>query len=194
MEITIRAAQLNAQEIQLDDQITLQEIKLSGTDIRLTSGPRGPMRIADLNGSVIVTEASLNLLLKRKPPEGTRDLEVATLTGRIRITGKHMFGPIPVPFALIGVPEIEGGARIRLNVQSVNVLGPVPLPSVAVQGIGGAINKSFSEGFDATKLPIPIRLTGLVVEPGRLTLTATATVEIRPVAPLETTELVKDTA
>src|SRR5205823_4398110 len=82
MEITIRAAQLNAQEIQLDDQITLQEVRLSGTDIRLAAGPRGPVRIAELNGTLIVTEASLNRVLKQKPPEGTRDLELATLTGR----------------------------------------------------------------------------------------------------------------
>ena len=110
------------------------------------------------------------------------------------MNGKHLMGPIPVPFALTGVPEVEGGARIRLNVQSVNVLGPIPLPAVAVQGIGSAINKSLAEDFDTTKLPIPVRLTGLVVEPGRLTLTATAAVEVRPVAPPETAELVKEKA
>ena len=192
MEITIRAAQLNAQEIKVDDQITLQEVRLSGADIRLTTGPRGPVRIAELNGTLIVTEASLNRVLKRKPPEATRDLELATLTGRIRVTGKRMVGFVPVPFTLVCAPEIEGGARIRLNVQSVNVLGPMPVPGPFVQGIGDQINKSLAEAFDTTKLPIPVRLTGLVVEPGRLTLTATAAVEVRPVAPQETTELVKE--
>ena len=84
MEITIWAAQVNAQEIVIDERIALQEVRLSGTGIRLEAGPRGPVRIAELSGTVVVTEASLNRLLKEKPPEGTRDVELATLTGRIR--------------------------------------------------------------------------------------------------------------
>ncbi len=133
-----------------------------------------------MSATFVVTEASLNRLLAENPPEGTRDLSLATLSGRVRIEGKIVWNRIPVPFVLTGVPEVEGGARLRLNVQQVHILGPFALPAWISQGIGSRINDSLAEKFDSAKLPIPVRLTGLTVEPGRILLSASAAIDIVP--------------
>lgn len=179
MRITIRDAQAVAHEIQIGDIVTLQELRLDAAAIELTAEPGGAVRAADANATLVVTEANLNRLLARQAPAGVRDLEIATLSGRVRITGRWIAKGIPVPFTLMAVPEIEGGARLRLHVQQVHVLGPVALPGVVAQGIGNMLNDNLARAFDATRLPIPLRLTGLQVEPGRVLVSATAPVEVR---------------
>ena len=144
---------------------------------RLTGQP-GQIRIEEATATLTVTEKSLNALLQANPPEGTRDLSLATLTGRVRIEGKVLWNRIPVPFSLMASPEVEGGARLRLNVQQVQVLGPIALPGFVAQGIGNRINDTLAEKFDVTRFPVPLRLTGLTVEPGRILLSATASIEI----------------
>jgi len=180
MEIKIRTAQGTAQDIEIGDLITLSELRLAAKDVEITPEPGGPVRIGEATATAVITEATLNRILARHPPEGLRDLEIKTLSGRIGIEGKKLFTGIPIPFTLLAVPEIEGGARLRLNVQQVHVLGPIPLPHVAVQGIANLLNDTLARNFDATRLPIPIRLTKLTVETGRLLLSGTASVEIRP--------------
>jgi hypothetical protein len=71
------------------------------------------------------------------------------------------------------VPEIEGGRKLQMNMQNVRVVGAVTMPSFLVQIIGNAINERLAKHFDASKLPIPLRMTGVVVEPGRLIVSAT---------------------
>ena len=44
------------------------------------------------------------------------------------------------------------------------------MPSPVVHYIGTRLNQKLGEEFDATKLPIPIKFTSVVVEPGRLVL------------------------
>lgn len=182
MEITIRAGQASAQELQIGELLTLQEIKLTGGDVRVTVSPGGPLQavhIGEVTATAILTEASLNRLLEQNPPPGTRDLEIATLSGRIRISGKVVKG-IAIPFTMFAVPEIEGGARLRLNVQQVNALGALSLGNTLAQTIGNAINETLARKFDTTRLPIPLRLTGLTVEPGRIILSASASLDITP--------------
>jgi hypothetical protein len=176
----VRAAQLNAQDVRIGSLLTLQEVRINVNGLHLTPPPRAGARVSEATATLVATEKALNDLLQANPPEGTRDLSLATLTGRVRIEGKVVWNRLPVPFTLTAAPEIEGGARLRLNVQQVQVLGPFSLPSFVSQSIGGRINDTLAEKFDVTKLPIQIRLTGLTVEPGRILLSATAAVDIVP--------------
>ena len=164
--------------MQLGDVISLQEVKLSAVNINIRPAGGLSVHVQDANATLIVTEANLNKLLATNPPDGTRDLEIATLSGRLRISGKIVWNRIPVPFVLTGAPEIEGGARLRINVHQIQVLGPISLPSVITQGIGTKINDSLSDKLDISKLPWKIRLTSLVVEPGRILLSANTSIEI----------------
>jgi hypothetical protein len=179
MQITIRGAQLNAQEIQIGDIITLQEIRVNGTGITLGS-PGGAVQVAEAGVTFIVTEAALNRFLAGRAEGRLRDMEVAMLNGRVRLTGRfQVAGPLWIPFSAAGAPEIEGGARLRVNWQQINPVG-VPVPHAAVQVIGEIINNRLAAAFDVTKLPLDVRLASLTVETGRLLLTAAAAIEFRP--------------
>lgn len=181
MNVTVRAAQLSAQDIQLGDLFTLQEVRLSGQNLRMSLPPDGLWRIETVEATLIVTEASLNRFLASRAEEPIRDMQVALLAGRVRISGRYRVGFVPVPFSLTAVPEIEGGARLRLEPQQMSLL--VPLPGVGAQMVGEIINARLRQQLDVSNLPLPgVRLTGLVVEPGRLLLTATASLELRPAA------------
>lgn len=180
-DIKIRAAQLNAQDVQIGDALTLQEVRLTADSLIVNPAPRASIRVQEATVTLVATEKSLNSLLHTNPPDGTRDLSLATLTGRVRIEGKFLWNRIPVPFTLTAVPEIEGGARLRLNVHEIRAFGPLPIPSVITQGIANRINDTLAKWFDITKLPIQVRLTGLTVEPGRILLSATAAIDVTPV-------------
>lgn len=179
MEIKIGAAQASAQEIQIGQIITLQEVKLTGSGIVYAMEPERTLHIAEMNANLIVTEASLNRLLAETPLREIRDLQVETLTGRIRIKGRYLLaGRLPIPFAMSAVPEIEGGARLRLDPRQIHFIG-APLPAFAVNLIAERINERMAQGFDINRLPIPLRLTALTVEPGRLLLAAVASLQLR---------------
>ena len=178
----MRTANLSAQDVQLGDIILLQEVRLNAVNIHV-SPPGLNVQVEEANATIVVTEANLNRLLATNPPDGTRDLEFATLSGRLRISGKYLWNRIPVPFVLTGAPEIEGGARLRINVHQIQVIGPFSLPSWVSQGIGTRINDSLAEKFDVAKLPMKIRLTSLAIEPGRIQLSATAAIELSAMLP-----------
>lgn len=179
MEIKIGAAQATAQEIKIGQIITLQELRLTGGGIVYATEPERTLHIAELNANLIITEASLNRLLTETPIREIRDLQVETLTGRIRIKGRYLVaGRLPVPFAMTAVPEIEGGARLRLDPRQIHFIG-APLPAFAVNLIAERINERMAEGFDVSRLPISLRLTALTVEPGRFLLAAAASLQLR---------------
>src|SRR4051812_7053328 len=140
MEIDVRAAQLNAQDVRIGSLLTLQEVRINVNGLHITPSPRAGVRASEATLTLVATEKALNDLLQANPPEGTRDLSLATLTGRVRIEGKVVWNRLPVPFTLTGAPEVEGGARLRLNVHQVQVLGPFALPSFVSQSIGSRIN------------------------------------------------------
>jgi hypothetical protein len=178
MDIVIRAAQLAAQEVAFGGIISLQEVRIAASGLTARDVPAGPILISEMNATLVISEVALNRFLAGRV-EGVRDLEVAMLTGRVRVSGRVVVGPIAIPFALTAVPEIEGGARLRLDPRQMGLVG-APLPGFSAQVIGDRINGNLAEAFDATRLPFAIRLTGLTVETGRIVLTATASVEVRP--------------
>jgi hypothetical protein len=171
---------LNAQDVRIGSLLTLQEVRINVNGLHLTLPPHAGARVVEATCTLVATEKALNELLQANPPEGVRDLSLATLSGRMRIEGKKVWNKIPLPFTMTAAPEIEGGARVRLNVHELRVFGPIPVPSVVTQGIANSINDTLAEKFDVTKLPIQLRLTGLTVEPGRVLLSATAALDIAP--------------
>jgi hypothetical protein len=173
MKITIRSAQLNAQEIDVSGLLQIHEVRLTGASISLSPDPGGRLVIGEATGTVTVTEAALNRVLADATIDKVRGLDLKTYSGRIGISGRHeVLGPVSLPFNLSAVPEIEGGVRLRLSPKEISVAGGVGVPAFLVQAIGTKINEQLAKRFDASKLPIPLRLTGVTVEPGRLILSA----------------------
>jgi len=173
MQITISSAQLNAQNVEITDVLTIQEVRLTGATIRFDTAPGGKFAIEEANATMFLTEASLNRVISASPSDKIKDLDLKTFSGRITISGRYSaMGPVTVPFTMSAVPEIEGGRKLQLNIQHVRVVGAVIMPSFLVQIIGNSINDRLGEHFDASKLPIPLRMTGVTVEPGRLIVSA----------------------
>lgn len=179
MNITIQNARLAADLITLGDHITFESITLEGATLCIETEPSPHIRIQEAKATLVVTEANLNRLLvqQNERMEGIRDLQIATLSGKVRLSGRRK----GVPFLYTAVPEIEGGARIRFNPHQLKAVG-VSLPRLLMEPIAETINKNMAEHFDITKMPLPfpLRLTALTVEPGRLILSAAARVELRP--------------
>jgi hypothetical protein len=180
VEITIQTARLNAQDIQIGDLLTLQELRLTAKGISLRTEPGGTGHIAEIDGTVVLTEVAINKMLSGRAEEGLRDIEVETLTGRLRISGRREVAlGLAVPFTLTAVPVIEGGTHLRLDASQISVIAGA-LPGFVTQAIGEKINARLKKAFDTSHLPLPLRLTSVDVEPGRVLLSATASLELRP--------------
>lgn len=180
LEVRVKSASLTAREIQLGEVIALEELRLDASGLAASSAGRASIGIQELNASLVVTEKQLNEFLAGRTVDSVRDLQAALLNGRVRISGRYgnLLG-MSLPFTITAVPEIEGGARLRLDPRQMSLVG-APIPGFGVQMIGERLNESLAKALDVTRLPLPgIRLTGLRIETGRLVLTATATIELR---------------
>jgi hypothetical protein len=180
MKLTIGAAEFHAFDIHAADVVAVQELRIAGKGLSLSMERGGPITIRELEATLIVTEASINKVLARNSVDGVRDLEVATLKGKLRISGKYdLLGPVAIPFTLTAIPEVVGGTRIRLNALDLEVIGLFSVPGSVKKSIETKINETLSDKFDASKLPVPFRLTNVSVEPGRVLAMATAAVDLR---------------
>ncbi|MBM3493011.1 MAG: DUF2993 domain-containing protein [Armatimonadetes bacterium] len=180
MEITCPAVTLGAREVRVGDLLALQHVSVEFTAVRVTlplgTGPLAAQAILQ----VVINEAELNRLVAGRDESGLRDLSFGLLTGKVRFAGRYeLMGPLAVPFSLVAVPEIVGGTHIRLDMRDFSVVGAA-LPGFSAQMIGERINGKLAESLSVERLGIPIRLTAITVEPGRLTVTGETTVEIRP--------------
>jgi hypothetical protein len=180
MDINTANVTIAARDVLCGDALALQHVKVESQAVRLTvpfgSGPCG----AEVTLALTVTEPEVNRVLSRLAESGLRDLQVALMNGTMRITGRYeVVGPIAVPFALVATPEIEGGARIRLRVRDVSIVGAA-LPGFSTQVIGERVNAKLVETLNVERLGLPFHLASITVETGRLNVTATAAVEWRP--------------
>ena len=173
LEVGIRTGKLEAREIHLGDVLVVDELRLTGSGIVLASADSGGLRISELNATVVVTESALNKFLAGRAEDSLHDLRVYLMTGKVRFEGRYGL----IPFTYTGVPEIDGGARLRLDPRQMSLIG-VPMPGMGVQVIGERLNAQLAKAFDVTRLPIQMRLTGLTIETGRVLLSATAAVEL----------------
>jgi hypothetical protein len=180
LEICVRIARLDARDIRIGEIIRLDELRLTGNGIAM-SAPGGAVRAASVEGDLVITEADLNRFLEGRSEDPLSGLQVAMLTGKVRLSGRYaLFLGMSAPFTFTAVPEIEGGARLRLDPKQMTAVG-VPIPGGALQMIAEKINAQLAGAVDTTRLPIPVRLTTIRIETGRLVISATLSIELSPV-------------
>lgn len=180
MDITAKSATLGARDVAFGGELTVEHLKLESPALRLTTPIGSGPCAAEITVSLTLSETDLNRALARHQEAGMRDVQVALMNGHLRVTGKYeVMGPFAVPFALAATPEIEGGARLRLQVRDVSIVGAA-LPGFSAQVIGERVNAKLREALNVQRLGLPIRLSSITVETGRLTVTAQAAVEWRP--------------
>ena len=180
LEVTVRTAKLQAHDIRIGDTLVIDEVRLSGNGI-IVGAPGGMLRIEELNATIVVTESALNRFLDGRAEDSLHNLKVHMLTGKVRIEGKYGL----IPFSYTGVPEIDGGARLRLDPKGMSLMG-LPLPGVGVHAIGEKLNDQLARALDVTRFAMPLRITELKIETGRMLLSGTATVELAPAVSAQT--------
>jgi hypothetical protein len=166
----IGGARIDLQNVLLREDILLDELHLEGGDVRIEP-PHGDLEARITSGETrvraVMSEASLNRLVTSSLSADTpiRDLQVAVLSGKARISGKAMVKVVPVPFSLEAVPVIENGVRIVLDCR--NASFGIGLPRAVVDVVEQRLNEMLS--LDVNDLPIPLWIDELRCEPGRLT-------------------------
>lgn len=173
MRIDIGSAKLTATDVKIAGVPPFLELRISGAELIISDSPLGKLWMRSATGSILLTEAAINTSISEATIDRVRDLDLKTYNGFIRISGRQqVMGKIWVPFTITAAPEIESGIRLQFALRDFSVAGAVPMPGFVVQALAAKINDQVGRTFDVTRLPIPIRLTGVSVEPGRLTLSA----------------------
>lgn len=178
MHIAAQQAQIIVSAIDVDGMLRIEELRLDAENVEVGAAPDAFLR-GDVRAALVIAESSVNQLLAGRKLNGARDLQIAMLAGRVRVSGKRALGPVGIPFAIEAGLEIESGTRIRLDTTRITVVG-APLPNMSLGYLGDWLNQQLAGAFDASKLPIPVRLTGLTLEPGRLTLHGVTRLDLRP--------------
>lgn len=182
MEITTGAVALSVRDMRCGDMLTIQHVRVEASQAHLhVPFGTGPCR-AELIVTLTVTEQEINRVLSAQGDVGVREPKLSLLNGSLRVTGRYEFGFLAVPFSLVGVPQVEGGERIRLDVREVSIVG-AGLPGFSAQMIGEKVNARLSETLNVRHLGLPVRLRAVRVETGRVNLEADAELEWRPGAP-----------
>ena len=179
MNITATSVELRSRSIELAGNLTIEQVQLSCPMLRVEL----PLDTGAVAGEVTLTmsasEAELNKVLAGLSEGGLRDAEIALLSGRVRVSGRYeVMGPLAVPFTLVAVPEIVGGKRLRLEPRDLSVVGAT-LPGFSAQVIGERINSHLAKVLNVERSGLPLELTSIVVETGRITLTGKADIEWR---------------
>ena len=174
-DLTVRSANVTGRDVRLGNLLTVDEVKVSGEDIQILTGPDGRVHIGGITATITITESALNRFLQGRIEDQLNHLQVRMLNGKVRIEGRYRL----FPFTFTAVPEIEGGARLRLDPRQMSLVG-LPLPGMGAQMIGEKINSRLSTAFDITRFNLPLRLTNLTIETGRMLLSAAGEIEIAP--------------
>lgn len=171
MRIDIGSAKISARDVTVLGVPPFLEVIIDGTDLVVSDSSDGRLWVRSATGSIILTEASVNDAISETKVEKIRDLDLKTYNGFVRVSGRHeVLGAMAVPFSITATPEIESGARLRLALKDFSIAGALPMPAFVINMLASRINEQLGRQFDTTRLPVPIRLTGVTVEPGRLTL------------------------
>jgi len=180
MRVTTGKVVLDVRDVVCGTEISLQHVHIEAPAVTVTlpfgNGPCG----AGVTATLVIAETEINRQLLAQGDIGIRDPNVALMTGSMRVTGRfEIIGRIAVPFALVAVPQVESGTHVRLDVRDVSVVGAM-LPGFSAQMIGDRINAKLAELLNVRKLGLPVRLVNVVVETGRMTITAEAEVDWQP--------------
>jgi LmeA-like phospholipid-binding len=171
---------LTLKDLQLAPGITIDEAILETGALQLllqSSGSSQPAFVCDaVRFKAYVSEVNLNTLLaQHRPPDvPVKNLKASLLSGRVLLRGQFLKSVVAVPFAMEATPQITDGKQVRVRCSGSNVAG-MALPAAAVQLIEATINEKLV--IDLSDSPVPVTLTELVLEPGRIAASGTVVLQ-----------------
>lgn len=180
MEINTGRTKLEVFDIRCGNELTIQHLVIQSDGLR-ANAPLGSGACAgQLTATITITEGEVNRAVSRHAESGMRELQVALMHDHIRITGRYeLMGPFAIPFVLTAIPQIVGGTTVRLEIKDLSVVGAT-LPGSGAQAIGERINARLASALNIERFGLPIRLTNVLVETGRLRISGAWCLEWRP--------------
>lgn len=178
VRIAVPKANLRLCDLDIDGMVSIQELLIDATDLEIGTPPDAFAR-AELRATLTISESALNRFLAGLRLDEASQLAVAMLTGALEITGRATLGRVAVPFAIRTPIEIVSGARLRIDPTQIRLVGAA-LPPMFHGYLVKKLNRRIGEMLDTSRLPIPVRLTSVEIQPGRLTLSGVSDVDLRP--------------
>ena len=171
--IAIETVEIKLGQVRLRPDVVLDDVRLSTTNVQITLPPEKgekPTILADeTRFSGVLTEPSLNALIAGALANNAslKNIQVALLTDKAKITGQYMAKFLPLPFTVEAIPFIENGVRVMLDFRAANA-AVFSLPASWVDILETNVNGKVA--LDLGRLPFPVWLDTVRCEPGRLVL------------------------
>jgi len=150
-------------------QISLEKVTITARDASWRADPPLALEASAASLEAVLVESALCHLVAGVQAGPVTHLQAQLLRGRIRFTGRYG----PVPFELLAEPAIALGTRIALKVLQGNVVG-LPLPGFGLDQVAALINSRLSQLTDVGRIIPQAQITGVKVDPGRMTITLEA--------------------
>ena len=179
--LLIGGARIDLKNVRIREDLLLDELFLEGGEIRVEA-PAGETEARLTTGETqvraVMSEANLNRLVAASLPADTsiRNLQIALLSGRARISGKAVVTVVPIPFSVEATPRVENGVRITLDCSAATF--GIGLPRAVVDVIQQKLNELLS--LDVADVPFPIWIDDIRCEPGRLSAAGRARIAWPP--------------
>lgn len=170
--IAAESVRLVLQNVRFGPGLVVDEVHLESGEISVeppsSAGQLPRVSGGETRGRILITEPNLNRLLTvEQASVPIRNLRIAVLTGRVRVSGQKSVLGLGVPFSAEAIPRIENGVRPYLDWQTMNAAG-LGLPSAVVELLEQQINSRIA--IDLSRLSIPLWLDEIRCEPGRITV------------------------
>lgn len=182
-EIQLGQTQIRSKNVRVGPDILLDEVTLESESVTVASparpGETSKVMIEELSLRIVLSEPNLNAIVSAKLPASApvRNLSIALLTEKMRITGK--VAKFPIPFTLEAKPRIINGVRIEPDFLNLNA-SVVRLPSAVTEVLEKWLREDLM--VDLTAFPFAVYLSTARCEPGRLVIEGKARIQWPPAA------------
>ncbi len=178
MLFTAASIDVCLRSIRIGDVIEIAELRVSAQDVTAPiAKDQGAVNSRDVSVSLTVSEIALNRALQARPTDAVRDMEIALMAGKVRVTGRiGKVRALSLPFAVVAELQTNGSCLL-VDPSRVNLLG-APLPGFTLNTLGDRINSQLARVFDTSRWPVQVRLTRVAVEPGRLVVEANSSLSV----------------
>lgn len=189
IEISIAAAEIRLHSLKIGNDLLIDEIQFDGKEglfrqqdgVSSQAGGAYQIRVGETNFNARISETNLNHLVRARLPADApaRNIQIALLSGKIRITGQLVKSVLSLPFTLEAVPRIDNGVRVYLDFQTAK-LG-IKLPNALVELVERVLVPSLT--WDLSQTEVPVQLEEIRCEPGRLTARGRLRISLPPTKP-----------
>jgi DUF2993 family protein len=163
----LRRIEIDGWNVRAGEQLELESLHLELNDLRYHAPPDESLTVGESLLVIHLTEAALNDYLRRQHPN--TPTEVVFHEGTVTLKGMMRLVGVPTPVETSGRLEIAEGTRVEYHADSVR------FAANASPGDGALyIERRLNPILDVKRLHLPIQLTGIEVQPGRLVVRGTA--------------------